>query len=431
MMATYDIVGVGYGPANLALAAAHSECAAARGLSCIFVDEKPDFSWHPSMMVDGASMQIPFLMDLATSRDPKSRFTFINYLWEMHRLDHFIALENLLPSRQEFADYLAWAARNLAGYCSHGVSAREITLAPGNGNQAHYDVLCQQNSGAQFVLAARSLVLGVGARPHVIESAKLSRTAFHTETLLESLKAFPYADAPYRFIVVGAGQSGAEAFYHLFRQYRNAEIAVISNGLIFSDATDNPFIRLYEHQRGRDLVVSLPESGRKPVVEALKGFNLSVVDDRLSNAIAADLYEERVVGTQRSRFLSFHEFLGHTETAEGQEVTARCRSTGQVTSMSADALVFATGYKFDNVRHLLKEIEPHLVVNERGYYSRDKSLRLSAASRIPPIFVHTTGDPLEGVSEGLISHLGDSATRILDGVRDAFTQDRLDALLQI
>ena len=76
----YDVIGVGFGPANLAIAIALEEDARTResGLRYCFLDSKPAFEWHGGMLLENSRMQISFLKDLATLRNPASRYTFVN-----------------------------------------------------------------------------------------------------------------------------------------------------------------------------------------------------------------------------------------------------------------------------------------------------------------------------------------------------------------
>ncbi|MUM33238.1 SidA/IucD/PvdA family monooxygenase, partial [Mycolicibacterium sp. CBMA 361] len=104
------MLGIGFGPSNLALAVALAE----RGVHGRFVDAQPRFGWHRDMLLPGTRMQIPFLKDLATLRNPQSAFTFVNYLSERGRLIDFIGRHDVFPSRFEFHDYLQWAADQFA-----------------------------------------------------------------------------------------------------------------------------------------------------------------------------------------------------------------------------------------------------------------------------------------------------------------------------
>lgn len=82
-----DLLGVGFGPASLSVAVAMSENGLAS--SCAFVEAYDRFKWHPGMMVSlipdyeltsqvgGAKMQISFVKDLATMRNPASTYSFL------------------------------------------------------------------------------------------------------------------------------------------------------------------------------------------------------------------------------------------------------------------------------------------------------------------------------------------------------------------
>lgn len=54
-----DIVGIGIGPGNLGLAVAIEE--QAPELDALFVEARPEFNWHPGMLLEGSNMQISFL----------------------------------------------------------------------------------------------------------------------------------------------------------------------------------------------------------------------------------------------------------------------------------------------------------------------------------------------------------------------------------
>lgn len=57
----------GIGPFNLGLACLTEPI---DDLDGIFLDEKPHFDWHPGLLLEGATLQTPFLSDLVTLADP-------------------------------------------------------------------------------------------------------------------------------------------------------------------------------------------------------------------------------------------------------------------------------------------------------------------------------------------------------------------------
>ncbi|EAQ85528.1 hypothetical protein CHGG_09542 [Chaetomium globosum CBS 148.51] len=84
-----DLVCVGFGPASVAIAVAlHDSMEAgkmAQAPKVLFLEKQPQFAWHAGMLLPGAKMQISFVKDLASLRDPRSNFTFLNYLHKNNR----------------------------------------------------------------------------------------------------------------------------------------------------------------------------------------------------------------------------------------------------------------------------------------------------------------------------------------------------------
>jgi L-ornithine N5-monooxygenase len=76
--AVLDVLGIGFGPANIALAIALEECGS--GNSVRFIERRSNPTWHPDMLLDGADIQNNPLRDFVTPRNPRSRYTFVNYL---------------------------------------------------------------------------------------------------------------------------------------------------------------------------------------------------------------------------------------------------------------------------------------------------------------------------------------------------------------
>src|SRR5665213_1489463 len=108
----YDIAGIGIGPFNLGLAALLSELPA---LSFVFFDQKEGFEWHPGMMIDHATVQVPFYADLVTLASPASRYNFMSFLQHQKRLFRFGTRENDFITRKEYNQYCSWVAARVTG----------------------------------------------------------------------------------------------------------------------------------------------------------------------------------------------------------------------------------------------------------------------------------------------------------------------------
>lgn len=193
-MTTHDVIGVGLGPFNLGLAALLDRA----GVDAVFFDDKPEFAWHPGLMLPGAEIQVPFLADLVTLADPTSPYTFLNYLHEQGRLYRFYFHERFHVLRAEYEAYCRWVAGRLPS-CrfSHRVDA----IRPVEGGWAVWA------RGVEH--RAKHVVLGVGCVPWVPECA---RGLTHSSAYLAEREA---ALASRSVTVIGSGQSAAEIFADL------------------------------------------------------------------------------------------------------------------------------------------------------------------------------------------------------------------------
>src|SRR5947199_6240205 len=74
----YDVICVGFGPANIALAIALEELWPKARVK--FLEKAPRPYWQPARLLDGVDVQNDPVRDLVTPRNAGSRYTFINYL---------------------------------------------------------------------------------------------------------------------------------------------------------------------------------------------------------------------------------------------------------------------------------------------------------------------------------------------------------------
>jgi lysine N6-hydroxylase len=65
-----DVVGIGLGPFNLGLAALLD--GAPEDVDAAFLERDAEFAWHEGMLIEGTTLEVPFLADLVTLADPTS-----------------------------------------------------------------------------------------------------------------------------------------------------------------------------------------------------------------------------------------------------------------------------------------------------------------------------------------------------------------------
>jgi len=109
-----EILAIGAGPANLALAVALEEMAPELARSTLIVDQHETVLWQRGMLLPWSQSQVSFLKDLVTLRNPCSPFSFISYLHAVGRLNEFINMGSFTPYRLEISEYLQWVAAGLS-----------------------------------------------------------------------------------------------------------------------------------------------------------------------------------------------------------------------------------------------------------------------------------------------------------------------------
>ena len=154
----FDLIGVGFGPSNLSLAVRLAEERGTSDMKQCYIERQPEFGWHRDMLLDDCRMQISFLKDLVTQRDPTSRFTFINYLFERGRLNEFVNLKNFYPTRVEFHDYLSWVAQAFDDRVHYGQSVTAIEpVFEANGDVSALRVVSQDEDGREWRRVTKAL----------------------------------------------------------------------------------------------------------------------------------------------------------------------------------------------------------------------------------------------------------------------------------
>ncbi|MET9953853.1 SidA/IucD/PvdA family monooxygenase [Streptomyces sp. NPDC006339] len=203
--APYDLLGVGIGPFNLSLAAL---CDQVPDLTTLFCEARPEFRWHPGLLIDGARMQVPFLADLVSLVDPTNPWSFLNYLRHQERLFPFYFTERFHLPRREYEHYCRWAAERLPN-CRFGTP---ISSVHWNTTDELFHVTADGKE-----LTARNVVLGVGTEPHrpsAFDALADHPRVWHCAQYLDRRSTLSDVQD---ITILGSGQSGAEVFLDLLR----------------------------------------------------------------------------------------------------------------------------------------------------------------------------------------------------------------------
>ncbi|MBQ1080806.1 lysine N(6)-hydroxylase/L-ornithine N(5)-oxygenase family protein [Nocardiopsis sp. B62] len=332
----HDLVGVGLGPFNLALAALAD---AVPGLRARFLEARPDFSWHPGLLLEGARLQVPFLADLVSMVDPTSRWSFLSYLREHDRLFPFYFAEHFHVPRREYDDYCRWVARSLDS-CRFDA---EVTAVRAEDDA--FTVEYTRADGSRETVRGHALVLGIGTTPVLPEPLR----ALEGERVLHAADYLDHADAladAGDVTVVGSGQSGAEVFLDLLRspEHRDTRVRWLTRSPAFAPMEYSklglehftPDYTAYFH--------SLPEPVRDRLVpqqwQLYKGISADTIAE-----IHDELYERGIGGGEVGASLAAQcELVDARAEGDGYELRFHHREQERAFTVRTDAVVAASGY---------------------------------------------------------------------------------------
>ncbi|MFE1774103.1 lysine N(6)-hydroxylase/L-ornithine N(5)-oxygenase family protein [Streptomyces sp. NPDC059008] len=416
-----DVVGIGFGPSNLALAIALEDIAGTgAGSSEVgmkFYERQPEFGWHRGMLMEDATMQVSFLKDLATMRNPMSRYTFVSYLQEKGRIAEFINSKTLYPLRVEFHDYLEWAAHRFQSNVSYGSEITGIRPVVENGVVEYVDVVGRTSGGPETVVQrTRNVVIGLGLTPRLPEGVEESERIWHSSRLLHRAGALT-RDAR-SLVVVGSGQSAAEAADYLHRTFPDAVVHTVLSRYGYSVADDSPFVNGIFDPEAVDQFFDAPSEAKQRLLDYHGNTNYSVVDLDLSQDLYRRSYQEKVLGKQRLRMLNTSRVTSVDEHAAGVRVVVESMSSGHPQTLDADAVVFATGYRPSDPVPLLQDLLSECKRDEEGRLSVERDYRVTTSDAVRcGIYVHgASTESSHGLSAGLLSNTAVRSGEIADSI---------------
>ncbi|MEJ2885649.1 lysine N(6)-hydroxylase/L-ornithine N(5)-oxygenase family protein [Actinomycetospora aeridis] len=428
-VAVLDVLGVGFGPSNLALALAvqeHNERSPASGrVAAAFVEQQAAFGWHRGMLLEGATMQVSFLKDLVTMRDPTSPRSFLNYLQGQGRLADFINTKTMFPSRVEFHDYLEWCAADVRHLVSYGTRAVAVHPVPGpDGTVEELDVVlrdAQGDTASTRVVRTRNLVLATGLVPWLPPGVQRGDRVWHNSELLFRLADLTLA-APRsrRYVVIGAGQSAAEATAHLHDREDAAEVHSVFSRYGYSPADDTSFANRIFDPEAVDHFYAAPGEVKQMLMDYHANTNYSVVDPELIQDLYARAYQEQVAGRQRLHVHGASRIAGVREPAtEGAdiEVEVEFLPTGRTHTITTDVVVYATGYRPIDPSGMLGDVGAWCRRADDGELLVERDYRLHAVHPLRAgVYLQGPTEHTHGISSTLLSTTAVRAEEILDSV---------------
>ncbi|HLU54759.1 MAG TPA: lysine N(6)-hydroxylase/L-ornithine N(5)-oxygenase family protein [Pseudonocardia sp.] len=411
-----DLVGVGFGPSNLALAVAIAEHNAAVAehdantsarLRARFVERQAEFGWHRGMLLEDATMQVSFLKDLVTLRNPASEYGFLSYLHDHDRLVDFINYGSAFPTRLEFHDYLEWVARRFAGDVDYGTEVTGVDPVPGAPDLL--DVVTTRGR-----LRTRNVVLATGLTPQLPDGVVPGERIWHSRDLLHRIDRIV---DPERVIVVGAGQSAAEAVEHLHRRFERAQVWAVFHRYGYSPADDTSFANRVFDPAAVDEFFTAPAEVKRMILGYHANTNYSVVDPELIESLYRRHYHEKVSGRERLRFLNVSRVTEAVAAGDHVKVAVESLLDGTREALTADLVVYATGYRPSDPCALLGELAGSCRRDEAGRLVIDRDYRVATNPEVRAgIYVQGATEHTHGLSSTLLSNIAVRSGEIVESI---------------
>ncbi|WP_338525881.1 SidA/IucD/PvdA family monooxygenase [Pseudomonas batumici] len=330
----YQCTGIGCGPSNLSVAALLHNHPRIRN---IVFDMKPSFSWHEGMMLPGTSLQVSMFKDMVTLADPMNRFSYVSYLHQHGRLLPFLNARFEQVPRLEFADYLKWVA-NTNENIHFGERVESVDF-----DGKHFVIETSKRR-----VQSENVVVGVGTTPFVPEFARTrldGETHFHIHEFAKGARRF----GGRRVLVVGGGQSGAEAVLELLRRTGDdapSEVSWLSRRENFHPIDDSPFANeLFTPTHSNYFY----EQGTAFRADFLKRNVLA--SDGISEHTLRDIYQRMYVmryierSPMRVRLMPYRDANEVWRAEDAWMLSARHMGSNAQEILAADMIVWATGFR--------------------------------------------------------------------------------------
>ncbi|KAF4634117.1 hypothetical protein G7Y89_g3993 [Cudoniella acicularis] len=389
----FDLLCVGFGPASLAIAIALHDTypSLSSPPNVLFLEKQPQFAWHAGMQLPGAKMQISFLKDLATPRDPRSHFTFLNYLFQKGRLNNFINLGTFLPSRLEYEDYLRWCASHFEreGKVAYGMEVQNVRVneRDSEGKVTSWAVTALAPTGELVTRFTRHVVVAVGGRPVIPKDLQGLKHVTHSSQFASTITSIQERESgrekKLRFAVVGSGQSAAEIFNDLTERFPDAEVRLVIKGKSLRPSDDSPFVNeIFNPDRVSKIYNQSPTS-RAEALALDRGTNYGVVRLTLLEHLYEKLYMQRVLNadesTWRCRIVPNRAVLSASQT-NGSSILLKLKEVEaekeEQLELEADYVFAATGYVRNAHEEMLGGVKDLLPVGSEGKFAVRRDYRV-------------------------------------------------------
>ncbi|CCD96739.1 putative oxidoreductase oxidoreductase protein [Bradyrhizobium sp. ORS 375] len=421
----FDLVGVGFGPANIGLAVALEEVG--WNGSALFLERREAPDWQPGMLLDGADIQHNPLRDFVTPRNPLSRFSFLNFLKSEDRLFQFLNLPTAFPLRKEYAAYVRWVANQFDHCVSYGSDVIDISLEGVPHQQTQVAVVHLADGRT---LRARSISFAPGRTPAVpaVFSTYLGDRIVHFTDYLPARERWRRDEAVKSVCVVGGSQSAVEITLDLASVTPPVDIVNLHRGFGYQLKDTSPFTEEIYFPQFVETFYRSSSLRRQELWAELRRSNYGSADRDVIEQLYCKLYEHDLDGRRQISLRTNCSVVAVSQAKSGTvELLLEDRGSFERTSLSVDAVVLATGFRNLGLGEHEERFPPLLrkiaigLGGERNVLSLSRDYRMTDGPRSLPIFVNGLCESSHG--------FGDAGSFSLLSLRSQMIADSLIELL--
>ena len=410
---TVELLAVGAGPSNLALAAAIDELAPAElARNSLLIERSETVAWQRGMLLPWTQAQVSFLKDLVTLRDPRSRFSFLNYLHSVDRLNEFVNLGTFTPYRVEISDYLQWAANSLANVrIEYGRECAGIEPVTDSGGVLT-GWLTRLADGS--TIGSRFLSIGVGRQARVPEvfAALPARRVIHSTQYLPRIGELS-KDLPYHVVVVGGAQSAAEMLYAVQQDLPSCRATMVMRSIGLNNYETSKFANELYYPSFTDDFFNAQPGAREQLLREMHRTNYSGLNPALLDALYRQLYQERLVGKQRMQMITMTDVTAARMDSDEVVLELADRRTGAVGELRCDLVLLGTGFE-PAMPPLIRRLGTALGV-DRVAVTRHYRL-VTPGPATAACYLQGVNEATHGIADSLLSVLARRASEITEDI---------------
>lgn len=415
-----EVLAIGGGPSNLALAVGIEELAPELAENTLVVEEHENVVWQRGMLLPWTQSQVSFLKDLVTLRNPRSQFSFVNYLHANGRLNDFVNIGSFTPYRIEISDYLQWVAGSLSKVrISYGRRCRRIEpIRSGAGDITGW--LARFSDGS--TVASQRLSIGIGRDAHIPEVFKAlpAERVVHSTQYSRRMAAFTPDSAP-RVVVIGGAQSAAEMLWAAHQSLPKAQCTMVMRSIGLNAYESSRFTNeLYYPSFTDEFFAAQPEARRQLLVE-MHRTNYGGLAPSMIDTLYRQIYLERLTDSERLRMITMADITDAQVDGDEVVLTLIDRRSGTVSELRCDVVLLGTGFVRD-LPGLIRQLVESAGIDEVKV-SRAYRLELPDSASAA-CYLQGVNEATHGIADSLLSVL---AVRAEDIVTDMLNQPRRPA----